>query len=90
MLCVSKLERGPAEQGRSTGRIRVETNRVTGGCRPRVHRRVLDTTTRGGRSLPARAQVMRERFLKPNKITTLTVIWARQLVSPQPKLGPVP
>ena len=33
---------------------------------------------------------MRERFLKPNKITTLTVIWARQLVSPQPKLGPVP
>ena len=31
---------------------------------------------------------MRERFLKPNKITTLTVIWARQPVSPQPKLGP--
>ena len=24
------------------------------------------------------------------EITTLTVIWARQLVSPQPKLGPVP
>jgi hypothetical protein len=35
----------------------------------------------------------RERFLETNKkITTLTVTWARQLVSPQaqPKLGPVP
>ena len=32
----------------------------------------------------------REIFIKQQEITTLTVIWARQLVSPQPKLGPVP
>ena len=33
----------------------------------------------------------RERsFENQQEITTLTVIWARQLVSPQPKLGPVP
>ena len=34
----------------------------------------------------------REREILENQqeITTLTVIWARQLVSPQPKLGPVP
>ena len=32
----------------------------------------------------------REIFINQQEITTLTVIWARQLVSPQPKLGPVP
>ena len=32
----------------------------------------------------------RESFENQQEITTLTVIWARQLVSPQPKLGPVP
>ena len=32
----------------------------------------------------------REIFGNQQEITTLTVIWARQLVSPQPKLGPVP
>ena len=34
----------------------------------------------------------REREILENQqeITTLTVIWAWQLVSPQPKLGPVP
>ena len=31
-----------------------------------------------------------EIFKDQQEITTLTVIWARQLVSPQPKLGPVP
>ena len=31
----------------------------------------------------------REIFINQQEITTLTVIWARQLVSPQPKLGPV-
>ena len=31
-----------------------------------------------------------EIFINQQEITTLTVIWARQLVSPQPKLGPVP
>ena len=34
--------------------------------------------------------VKREIFINQQEITTLTVIWARQLVSPQPKLGPVP
>ena len=29
-------------------------------------------------------------FENRQEVTTLTVIWARQLVSPQPKLGPVP
>ena len=33
---------------------------------------------------------VREIFINQQEITTLTVIWARQLVSPQPKLGPVP
>ena len=33
---------------------------------------------------------MREIFEDQQEITTLKVIWARQLVSPQPKLGPVP
>ena len=35
---------------------------------------------------------IREREILENQqeITTLTVIWTRQLVSPQPKLGPVP
>ena len=33
---------------------------------------------------------VREIFMNQQEITTLTVIWARQLVSPQPKLGPVP
>ena len=34
---------------------------------------------------------MREILENQQEITTLTVIWARQLVvSPQPKLGPVP
>ena len=32
----------------------------------------------------------REILENQQEITTLTVIWARQLVSPQPKLGPVP
>ena len=32
----------------------------------------------------------REILGNQQEITTLTVIWARQLVSPQPKLGPVP
>ena len=32
----------------------------------------------------------REIFKDQQEITTFTVIWARQLVSPQPKLGPVP
>jgi len=32
----------------------------------------------------------REIFINQQEITTLTVISARQLVSPQPKLGPVP
>ena len=32
----------------------------------------------------------REIFINQQEITTVTVIWARQLVSPQPKLGPVP
>ena len=32
----------------------------------------------------------REIFEDQQEITTLTVIWPRQLVSPQPKLGPVP
>jgi len=32
----------------------------------------------------------REIFEDQQEITTITVIWARQLVSPQPKLGPVP
>ena len=31
-----------------------------------------------------------DRGARTLEITTLTVIWARQLVSPQPKLGPVP
>ena len=30
----------------------------------------------------------REIFEDQQEITTVTVIWARQLVSPQPKLGP--
>ena len=34
--------------------------------------------------------VVREILENQQEITTLTVIWARQLVSPQPKLGPVP
>ena len=33
---------------------------------------------------------IREILENQQEITTLTVIWARQLVSPQPKLGPVP
>ena len=32
---------------------------------------------------------MREILENQQEITTLTVIWARQLVSPQPKLGPI-
>ena len=36
------------------------------------------------------AMRMREIFEDQQEITTVTVIWARQLVSPQPKLGPVP
>ena len=32
----------------------------------------------------------REMIENQQEITSLTVIWARQLVSPQPKLGPVP
>ena len=43
--------------------------------------------------VPVRASpvpVLREIFINQQEITTLTVIWARQLVSPQPKLGPVP
>ena len=32
----------------------------------------------------------REILENQQEITTRTVIWARQLVSPQPKLGPVP
>ena len=32
----------------------------------------------------------RDFFETQQEITTLTVIWARQLLSPQPKLGPVP
>ena len=39
-------------------------------------------------SLSVRAE--REIFEDQQEIKTLTVIWARQLVSPQPKLGPVP
>ena len=31
----------------------------------------------------------RDFFETQQEITTLTVIWARQLLSPQPKLGPV-
>ena len=38
----------------------------------------------------ARIESEREIFENQQEITTLTVIWARQLVSPQPKLGPVP
>ena len=34
--------------------------------------------------------LVREIFETQQEITTLTVIWARQLLSPQPKLGPVP
>ena len=34
--------------------------------------------------------MQREVFENQQEITTITVIWARQLVSPQPKLGPVP
>jgi len=36
------------------------------------------------------AYLDREIFINQQEITTLTVISARQLVSPQPKLGPVP
>jgi len=38
----------------------------------------------------AHSLIVREIFENQQEITTLTVIWARQLVSPQPKLGPVP
>ena len=60
-------------------------------CTPRRWKRVSPevsaTRTRYLHSIRARSRV---RYHYSQEITTLTVIWARQLVSPQPKLGPVP
>ena len=43
-----------------------------------------------GRKVEYLALHVREILENQQEITTFTVIWARQLVSPQPKLGPVP
>ena len=50
----------------------------------------VSAPVRASPELRVESRQSREIFEDKQEITTLTEIWARQLVSPQPKLGPVP